>query len=352
MNPVEEVVKKIREVDLSWQEKAQVYMDSLAMPPGALGMLNKVALKMATIQQTLQPNIHGKSLLMACADHGITDEGVSAYPQITNAIVNTALAGGAAINAFCDQAGVDLTVLDVGVKGEVVPSEKLVSNIHHVSKRIAPGTANMLYEAAMTVEECSQAIMVGAKFVSELDANVLVLGEMGIGNTTSASCLLAKFCGLSAEKVTGPGTGVKGEVLKHKKDVVTKILDRCAKVEEPFDILRQMGGLEIAALTGAILGAVSQQKVVVLDGFISGAAALAAQAMAPFSQQYMFAAHLSSEPGHRLMLENLQLEPLMQLDLHLGEGTGAVLATNLLEVACQFLSSMMSLEDALKNSPT
>lgn len=343
----EEILRNIKAIDSGWQEKAQAYMDSLAMPPGALGQLQHTALKLATIQQTLKPQLTKKSLIMACADHGVTTEGVSAYPQITNAIVNTALAGGAAINAFCKQAEIDLIVLDVGVKGKVTPPEKMSLNIQYISKFIAPGTANMLHEAAMTEEQCNKAILTGIGLAVNSDTNVLVLGEMGIGNTTSASCLLAKFCKLSAEEVTGPGTGLTGKNLQHKQNVIQQILERCSEFEEPFEILRQVGGLEIAALVGVILGAASQQKIIVLDGFISGAAALVAQDMAPFSQQYMFAGHLSSEPGHRLILEKLALEPLVQLNLRLGEGTGAALATNSLEAACEFLSSMMTLEEAL-----
>lgn len=343
----QEILRNIKAIDAGWQEKAQAYMDSLAMPPGALGQLQHTALKLATIQQTLKPQLTKKSLIMACADHGVTTEGVSAYPQITNAIVNTALAGGAAINAFCKQAEMDLIVLDVGVKGRVNPPKQINPNIQYYSKCIAPGTANMLFEAAMTEEQCDRAILTGIAIASQSNANVLALGEMGIGNTTSASCLLAKFCDLSAKEVTGPGTGVTGANLQHKQNIIQQILERCSQVKDPLETLRQVGGLEIAALVGVILGAASHQKAIILDGFISGAAALVAQVIAPNSKQYMFAGHRSSEPGHRLILEKLALEPLVQLNLRLGEGTGAALATNSLEAACEFLSSMMTLEEAL-----
>ena len=340
----------IVEPDVKWQEKAQAYLDSLAMPPGALGMLGHTAVKLATIQKTLKPQIKGKSLVMACADHGVVAEGVSNYPQITHAIVNTALTGGAAINAFCNQAGVNLTVLNVGVKGDVKPPEPMNAMVHYISKPVAPGTANMLHQPAMTKEECTEAISIGIQLAQDLDANIFVLGEMGIGNTTSASCLLAKYCDLSAEQVTGPGTGVKGEALQHKKEVIRKILERCSTEQEPFEILLQVGGLEIAALVGVILGAASQQKAVVLDGFISGAAALAAKAIAPSSMSYLFAGHQSAEPAHKQMLESLGLEPLVKLDLRLGEGTGAALATNFLEASCNFFNSMLTLDEALKLS--
>ena len=365
---IDNIIKAIQPLDSEWKKKAMTYCHSLAMPPGALGQVQESAIQLATIQKTLKPRLDKKTLVMSCADHGIAAEGVSAYPQITDAIVKTALAGGAAINAFCRQSGTDLLVVDVGVKGLRQTGKKSLSiqeqltqinqpfraldhqleEVDFIQQSIAAGTANMLHEPAMTVEQCEQALQLGIEISLELDADIVALGEMGIANTTSASCLLAKFADLSAVEVTGPGTGVQGQALEHKTQVIAAILEKWQGVNEAFEILRHVGGLEIALMSGLILGAASRGKPIMLDGFISGAAALVAVNLAPACQDYLFAGHVSAEPAHKIMLDQLDLKPLLNLDLRLGEGTGAALAMNVLEVACDSLNSMMTLDEALK----
>ena len=360
------VVEAIEPIDAEWMAKAESYMNSLAMPPGALGQVQSSAIKLATIQKTLKPQIKRKFLVMSCADHGIVEEGVSAYPQITDAIVKTALAGGAAINAFCRQSNTGLLIIDVGVKGlcqtgnNSVPKKEVLSQINKslysedqvgvqfIQQSIAAGTANMLHEAAMSTTHCEEALQIGIELALDLDVDIIALGEMGIGNTTSASCLLAKLVNLKAEQVTGPGTGVFGDALKHKTKIIEQVLEKWKEVQDPFEVLRYMGGLEIALMCGLILGAASRGKAIMLDGFISGAAALVAVKLAPQCKGYLFAGHVSAEPAHQIILDQLGLKPLLQLDLRLGEGTGAALALNVLEASCESVDSMMTLDEALK----
>ena len=348
MKNLESTLSQIEVQDESWGQRVQAHLNSLAMPPGALGLVQETACRLATLQKTLKPRIESKALIMACADHGVAEEGVSAYPQITNAIVNTALNGGATINACCRQAQADLYILDMGVKGPVKVPESLGPRISFLSKNIASGTANMRYKSAMTQTQCEQALLTGIQLAEQVPANVIALGEMGIGNTTSAACLMAQFCNLSADQVTGPGTGVHGDALENKKGVVADVLSRCADISKPFEVLQNMGGFEIATLVGVILGSAVHKKAVVLDGFISGAAALAAVALAPACRDYLFAGHQSAEPAHARLLAELGLKPLLQLDMRLGEGTGAALALNSLDLACELLNSMMTLDEALK----
>ena len=349
MSLLQKKIAQIPPLNQQWIDKAQEHLNSLAMPPGALGRVHESARQLAAIQKTLTPSVKNKVLVMSAADHGIAAAGVSKYPQITDAIVKTATHGGAAINAFCRQTNCHLKIFDVGVIGEISYPSPMPQNTEFISNKIAAGTANMLEEPAMTSEQCHQAINSGIELAVKLSEtyDVLGLGEMGIANTTSASVLTGAYCNLSAEEVTGPGTGVCGEELKNKISVVKQILARNQNFDA-LEILRNFGGFEIAAMTGLIIGMSSQGKAVILDGFISGAAALAAYSLAPHCKDYLFAGHVSAEPAHAAILEKLQLKPLLCLDMRLGEGTGAALAMNVLETSCEVLKSMFTLNEALQ----
>ncbi|NQZ56487.1 MAG: nicotinate-nucleotide--dimethylbenzimidazole phosphoribosyltransferase [Lentisphaeraceae bacterium] len=348
MTLLDKTIAEIPPTDQNWTTKAEDYLNSLAMPPGALGQIHDTAKKLVAIQKTLKPSLNNKVLVMSAADHGIAAAGVSKYPQITDAIVKTATHGGAAINTFCRQANCDLKILDVGVIGEISCPAEMPLSTEFISQKIAAGTANILVGPAMTTEECHEAINTGIELAQKLAAgyDILGIGEMGIANTTSASVLLGAFCQLSAVEVTGPGTGVCGDALKTKTDIVATILQRNKNLSS-FEILQNFGGFEIAAMTGLILGMSSSGKAVVLDGFISGAAALAAARLAPQCVDYLFAGHVSAEPAHHFILEELALTPLLHLDMRLGEGTGAAMAMNIIEASAEILNSMYTLDQAL-----
>lgn len=324
---------------------AKKSLDKLAMPPGALGQIGELTAKLISIQKTMKPQIKKRVLVLSAADHGVMAQGVSHYPQITDAIVKTAAKGGAAINAFCRQAKCDLELVDFGLVADLTTTRRLRT------EKVAEGTADMTQGPAMTEEQCLQALAQGVAYGQRmcLDYDLVALGEMGLGNTTSASAIMAAVMNLEAEQTTGAGTGVSGDALAHKVTMVKKALE----VNDPssessaLEILQKVGGFEIAAMVGIILGTAACHKTVVLDGFITGAAALIAQQLCPAVTDYLFAGHQSAEKAHSLILEQLALKPLLQLDMRLGEGIGAALALNVLEASCEVLSSMMTLDEAL-----
>ena len=346
---LEKLIESIPKLDKSWEEKAHDYLNSLAMPPGALGQIHDLTKKLCTIQQTLKPDVSKALCVLSVADHGVVAQGVSKYPQITNAIVKTASAGGAAINAFCRQSKSDFKIIDFGLVGDYLSPEP---NQHPVINcKVAHGTADMSLGPAMTEEQCLEAILAGAekgKTWSQ-DYDVFIPGEMGIGNTTAASAIFAAFSGLSADTVTGPGTGLEGDALEHKKQVIKKALEvNSPRKGDAFDCLMKVGGLEIAGMVGLILGFASQGKTILLDGFITSSAALIATGLCPASQAYMLAGHQSAEPAHAKMLDELNLDAILKLDMRLGEGIGAALALNTLQASCEVMQSMMTLDEALK----
>jgi len=344
MESLEKVLTAIRTVDIEWIKKAGKYLDTLAMPPGALGDINSIAAKLCGIQRTLKPSTEKKVLALCAADHGVVDQGVSKYPQITGAIVNTALSGGAAINSFCEQAHCELKVIDCGLVSP--PSGEELMDLS-----IADGTNDFSQGPAMRDAQCLKALDNGIKYGEYLSRHydLVGLGEMGIGNTSSASALAAVFLGVSVSDVTGPGTGVSGDALNHK----IAVIEQAIKVNSPdknnaLDVLAKVGGFEIATMTGLILGLAAASTPVVLDGFISSAAALAAMEVKPECMDFCFAGHQSAEPGHRLVLDYLKLTPVVKMDMRLGEGTGAVLAMNSIQVAANIMNNMFTLDEALK----
>jgi nicotinate-nucleotide--dimethylbenzimidazole phosphoribosyltransferase len=295
---------------------------------------------------------HGRPLRKAvyifAADHGITAEGVSAYPrEVTHQMVLNFLARGAAINVLADVHGASLHVVDAGVDAEFGE----VSGLLH--RKVARGTANMLHGAAMTDAELAQALRAGIELAGDAAAageTLIAVGEMGIGNTTAASAITCALAGASPAQATGRGTGVDAAAHQRKTAIVGEVLARHfgSGMEErsPLDVLRCVGGLEIAAMTGFVLGAAAHRRIVVLDGFIATAAAAVAVAIAPAAQGYLIAGHRSQEPGHRLLLELLRLEPVLTLDMRLGEGTGAVLAMPILESALALYQRMATFASA------
>ncbi len=343
-NPLTEALSRIVGADDGVYRGALERHATLTKPPGSLGRLEALSARLAAVQGTVKPTITNKAVVVFVADHGVTAAGVSAYPKgVTAGMVRNFLAGGAAINALARTAGAELLVVDVGVDAN------LGSHPGLWSRKIARGTRNMLDGPAMTRTETEAACGVGLEAAQTLAAQggtLLAGGEMGIGNTTPAAALTAWFTGCAARDVVGRGTGVDDEGLARKIRVVEQALATHQGVADPLDALARLGGLEIAALSGFFIGAAATRTPVVLDGFIATAAALVAVAVEPAVKDYLFASHLSREPGHRVQLEHLGLEPLFDFDLRLGEGTGAVLAFGILEGAAASLSEMATFTEA------
>ena len=321
----------------------QHQLDHKTKPLGALGRLEALALQLGQILGTDQPTLQAPQMVVFAGDHGIAAEGVSAYPQaVTVQMVGNMLAGGAAINVLARQHGFALQVVDAGVAAELPAHPQLLP------RKIALGTKNLCNEAAMSRLEAQAALTAGMQVMQALPGNVVAFGEMGIANTSPAALLLARLTGASLEDATGRGTGLDDAQLRHKLDVLTRALAR-HPATEPLDALGELaalGGFEIAMMAGAMLQAASERRVVLVDGFIAGAAALVAQSLVPPVRDYLVFCHRSAETGHRLLLAHLQAEPLLELDLRLGEGTGALLAWPLVQSAANFLNEMASFESA------
>ena len=345
MELLKKTLSGIADIDRRAGEQAQLRLDSLAKPPGSLGVLEEIAVQLAAIQGKALPVLGKKVVMVMAADHGVVEEGVSAFPQeVTQQMLMIFLNHGAAINVLSDQAKAQVVVSDVGIKGEAIQHEEL-----HIRK-VRPGTGNMVKEAAMTEEEVRAAIEVGISMVNrEIDrgATIVATGEMGIGNTTSSAAILACITGQDLELITGRGTGIDDEGLIRKRKAIKNAIEvNQPNAADPVEVLRKVGGLEIAALTGVIIGAAARKVPVVIDGFISSTAALLAYKLNPHCKSYMIASHLSQEPGHKILLEEIGLKPILQLDLRLGEGTGAVLAFNLIEAAIKIISEMATFAEA------
>ncbi|HWP95264.1 MAG TPA: nicotinate-nucleotide--dimethylbenzimidazole phosphoribosyltransferase [Syntrophomonadaceae bacterium] len=345
MELLQSTLDRIAPADQAAAAQAQVRLDSLAKPPGSLGVLEDIAKKLAAVQGTPLPALGKKVVMVMAGDHGVVAEGVSAFPQeVTPQMVLNFLHQGAAINVLSNHAQAKVVVTDVGVLGPAIDHPQLKV------RKIRQGTRNMAREAAMSEEEAVAAIEAGIELVTaeiQEGATIVATGDMGIGNTTPSSAILAAFYGCDIDLITGRGTGVDARSLEKKKQVIRQALDlNQPDSERPLDVLSKVGGLEIAALTGVILGAAACRVPVVVDGFISTAAALVASKLKKESLDYMFASHLSQEPGHKIMLDLMGLSPMLYLDLRLGEGTGAVLAFNLIEAAVKIINEMATFEQA------
>lgn len=330
-----------------WRQKALAHLDTLTKPLGSLGRLEGLAADAIAIRQHDIALPMNKAAFVFAADHGITAEGVSAYPrEVTYQMVLNFLHDGAAVNVLAALHHANLSVVDIGVDADF---ENIPGLLHH---KVSRGTRNMLHEPAMTQQEAEQAISVGIQLASDAataGVAMIAIGEMGIGNTTSASALTCALTGAAPEEATGRGTGISTDAHLHKVAVVRAVLRKHfadATATTPLDILSRVGGLEIAAMTGMILGAARARLIVVIDGFISTAAAALAVSIAPSVAGYLIAGHQSQEPGHRLLLNHLGLAPILSLDMRLGEGTGAVLAMPVIESAIALYTQMATFESA------
>lgn len=320
-------------------------LDSLTKPPRSLGRLEEIAARVAQIQECVRPDVERKALILAAADHGVVAEGVSPYPKdVTWQMVANFVAGGAAINQIAASVDAELWLVDVGVDRDILE----LDNVRHA--KVSYGTKNMALGGAMTRQEAAQAVMVGADLAREAYADgvrILGTGEMGIGNTTAASALTAAYTGADPVDVVGRGTGLDDEGVARKARVVERALEvNDVDSLDPLGVLAAVGGLEIACLAGVVLGSAEQQMCVVTDGFISGAATLAAVRMCPQAADYVLPSHRSVEPGHTVVLDALGLEPVLELDMRLGEGTGAALAMGIIDAACRMLSGMATFAEA------
>jgi len=327
--------------DAALAQRLQHRLDNKTKPVGALGRLEALALRVGLILGSEVPMLDRPQMLVCAADHGLTARGVSAYPgDVTWQMVQNFLAGGAAVSVLARQHGLALTVVDCGVARELAPQPGLLV------RRLGPGTADALDGPAMSAGQCAEAIANGGEIVRDLPGNALLLGEMGIGNSSSAALLLARLTGEDIDACTGAGTGLDAAGQARKRAVLREVLARHEQATAPLDALAALGGFEIATLVGAVLQAARERRVIVVDGFIASAAVLVAHALQPAVVQRCVAAHGSAEPGHALMLRALGLTPLLQLDMRLGEGSGAALAWPLLESACRILREMASFDSA------
>lgn len=316
-------------------------LDNKTKPVGALGRLEALALRIGQVLGSTEPRLASPQMLVCAGDHGLAARGVSAYPiDVTWQMVHNFLQGGAAVSVLARQHGLALTVVDCGVRHDFEPQPGLLI------RKVAPGTADASAGPAMTMAQCEAAIENGRAIVRELPGNVLLLGEMGIGNTSAASMLLSRLCAIPLETCVGNGTGLDTAGLARKQAVLAEVLALHEGANSPLEALAAFGGFEIATLVGAVLEAALQRRVIVVDGFITGAAVLVAHALQPHVVQRCVASHESAEPGHALMLRHLGLVPLLRLELRLGEGSGAALAWPLLESATRILREMASFESA------
>ena len=316
-------------------------VDGKTVPHGALGRVAALARRLGMILGSTEPQLHAPQLVVFAADHGIAARGVSAYPSdVTWQMVGNFLAGGAAVSVLARQHGVTQTVVDCGVRHAFESAPGLLV------RKIAPGTQDSTQGPAMTRAQCEEALANGMALVRALPGNALLLGEMGIGNTSAASLLVARLGGLDVAEVTGAGTGLDAAGIARKTAVLREALAANAGATAPLDALAALGGFEIATMVGAVMQAAAERRVVVVDGFIASAAVLVACRLAPHVAQRCVYAHRSDERGHARLLALLQAEPLLDLGLRVGEGSGALLAWPILKSACRILDEMASFESA------
>ncbi|TDP71185.1 nicotinate-nucleotide--dimethylbenzimidazole phosphoribosyltransferase [Roseateles toxinivorans] len=322
-------------------EALQRRIDNKTKPLGSLGRLEALMLRLGLILGSETPELQAPQMMVFAGDHGLAARGVSAYPSdVTWQMVENFLAGGAAVSVLARQHGLTLTVVDAGVRHDFAPREGLALC------KIAPGTADSLEQPAMSEAQCAQAISVGRQLLAKTPGNALLLGEMGIGNTSSAALLLARLTRAPIEQCTGRGTGLDDAGVQRKTALLRQVLAAHPQAKEPLQALAAFGGFEIAMMLGAMLQAALEGRVIVVDGFIASSAVLVAAQLQPAVLERCVFGHQSDESGHALMLQAMNAEPLLQLGLRLGEGSGAALAWPLLESACRILREMASFESA------
>ncbi len=340
-----QILQAIQPLDKAAMQAARQRQDNLTKPQGSLGRLEELSIRIAGIKGNALPRLEHKAIITMAADHGVVAEGVSAYPQeVTAQMVFNFLRGGAAINVLAQHIGARVVVVDMGVASDLEAHPGLIH------KNIGPGTHNMALGPAMSRLQAVNAIEAGIEVLEDqIDRGLDIVGtgDMGIGNTTASSAICAAITGEPAEKVTGRGTGVHDQQLAHK----IVVIQRALAVNQPdpqdaLDVLSKVGGFEIGGLAGVILAAAAHRIPVVIDGFISGAAALIATGLSATAKDYLIAAHLSAEPGHRAIMQHLELVPLLNLEMRLGEGTGAALSISLAEAAVKILTRMATFAEA------
>jgi len=340
---IRDTLETIKPISTLRLKTAQAHLDSLTKPPGSLGLLEDLAKKYTAIRDTDHPKINNKYVVVFAADHGVTEEGISAYPaDVTPQMVQNFLAGGAAVNVLARQQNAKVLVIDIGVNHLFEPHPELLD------RKIAFGTRNLSKEPAMTRGEAEEAIAIGIRIASYLEeVDLLATGDMGIGNTTASSAIFSVLSGLPASHVTGRGTGIDDTTLEKKISVVKQALDmHNPNPEDPIDILTKVGGFEIGGILGLIIGAAAKNIPIVVDGLISGAGASLAIKLNPSIRDYIFSSHRSVEPGHQIFFDLLQEPPLFDFKMRLGEGTGALLAFNLIEAAVRIYSEMATFKSA------
>lgn len=345
MNIIKETLSRIKPVNQELLQQAQSRLDNKTKPPGSLGRLEEFARKVVAISGNIEPDVSKKVIFTFAGDHGITEEGVSLYPrEVTAQMVLNFLSGGAGINVLARHVGAEVRVVDVGVDYDFANA---VGLIH---KKVARGTKNFAKEPAMTVKDTLTALKVGIELADQClreGVGLVGTGEMGIGNTTPSSAIIASISGKTVAEVTHRGTGIGDEALLNKIRVIEEGLTlNKPDPKDPLDVLTKVGGFEIAAIAGLVLGCAANSIPVVIDGFISTAGALIASELHPNVRDYIFAAHESVEIGHSFMLERIGVEPILDLHFRLGEGTGAALAMTLIEAGVKILKEMATFEQA------
>ena len=341
-----ETLAGIVPADAAAAERAAARQRTLTKPPGSLGRLEAVSIQLAGIFGSERPVVRNSALIVAAGDHGVVAQGVTGYPQaVTAQMVANFLAGGAAVSVMARLSGVRRIVVDAGIAADAPPPHPELRVL-----RIGRGTGDISRGPAMSRQQAQRCVEAGAGLAAEAvaaGADLIATGEMGIGNTTAASALSAAMTGSPPEDTTGPGTGRTPDQLRHKVAVVRRAL-QCNAPDpgDPLGVLAKVGGFEIGVLAGLVLGAARRRRAVLLDGFIAGAAALLAQALCPAVRDYLIAAHRSAEPGHRVVLAQLELDPLLDLELRLGEGTGALLAVPIVTAAAACLAQMATFAQA------
>ena len=344
-NLIDQTLAKIIPPDQSAMDAARARQDTLTKPQGSLGRLEELSITLAGIFMDPIPKINRKAVILAAGDHGVVAEGVSAYPQeVTPAMVGNFLAGGAAINVLARHVGASIVVLDAGVAADL-PDDPAMRAV-----KIGRGTANMAIGPAMSREDAIRCIEAGIAAADEQiakGADLIAFGDMGIGNTTPSSAITAVVTGADPSVTTGRGTGLDDSALVHKVEVVRRSIEvNKPDAKDGLDLLAKVGGFEIGMLAGAMLGTAAAHRPAVVDGFISGAAALIAWTLAPTLSHYLIASHQSVEPGHRIGMETMGLTPLLDMGMRLGEGSGATLAMPIIEAAAKCLAEMATFADA------
>lgn len=345
MQKLNEILKRIEKIDYSLADKTQKRLDNLIKPPGSLGRLEEIAKQIVEITKKENPPVKNKVIFTMAGDHGVVEEGISAYPkEVTPQMVYNFLRGGAGINVLAGHIGAKVVVVDMGVACDFEPHPELVI------KKVSYGTKNMTKGPAMSKDEAAKSIENGIEIFEEkakFGIDIAGTGDMGIGNTTPSSAITSVITGRTVEDMVGRGTGIDDETLSNKIEIIKKAISiNKPDASDAIDVLSKVGGFEIGGLAGVILAAASRRTPVVIDGFISGAAALIAYRLKPEVKDYMIAAHCSVERGHRIVLDYLGLKPALDLNLRLGEGTGTALAMSIIDASIKILTQMATFQSA------